>query len=148
VTINFVEKLIVLNSDGQVIYTEGDVTQDSSVNYGPRFQGNVTINGPIKDAFNNINNINTGSVEGQTLQALLKALHDEVTKLVAVLPDAEAEQAARNLRNLTEAATAKKLDRRWFDVSADGLINAAKAVASLTAPVTSAVKAVVGLFEQ
>ena len=44
-------------------------------------------------------------------------------------------------------ATAKKPDREWFDVSAKGLLEAAKAVASLTAPVTAAVKAVLEFFK-
>ena len=94
-----------------------------------------------------INNIDTSSPEKASLQALLKTLHAETSKLIEALPDKDdAERAARNLRNLTEAATAKKPDPKWFEVSAEGLLEAAKAVAALTAPVTTAVKAVLGFF--
>lgn len=140
VTINYVEKLVVIQAGG-------DVNTDNSTNYGTRIEGNVNILGPVQNAFNTINNIDTSSAEAKSLQSLLKALHEETTKLIKALPDDEAERAARNLRNLTEAATAKKPDRKWFEVSAEGLLDAAKAVASLTSPVTTAVKAVLAFFK-
>ena len=133
------------------IYVE-QIVFDNSINYGARVQGNVNILGPLNNAFNTINNIDRSTDEGKTLQPLLKSLHDETAKLIEALSAKdetkdEAERAARNLRNLTEAATAKKPDREWFDVSAKRLLEAAKAVASLTAPVTAAVKAVLEFFK-
>lgn len=125
----------------------GDVKNDHSTNYGPRIGGNVVIHGAVTDAFNTVNNIDTADPKGQDLQALLRTLHAEVTELIKALPDAQAERAAKNLRNLTEEATSQTRDRKWFDLSAEGLLDAAKAVASLTDPVTTAVKAVLAFFK-
>lgn len=129
------------------IYYIEKIVFDNSVNYGTRTQGNVNILGTLNNAFNTINNIDRSTDDGKTLQALLKTLHDETAKLIEALPDKDvAERAARNLRNLTEEATATKPDRKYFEVSAEGLLEAAKAVTSLTSPVTAAVKAVLEFF--
>jgi len=147
VIINYIEKLeVTLIQAGGDVDNIGSKT-DNSTNYGARIEGDVNILGAVTDAFNTINNIDTSSPEKASLQALLKTLHAETSKLIEALPDKDdAERAARNLRNLTEAATAKKPDPKWFEVSAEGLLEAAKAVAALTAPVTTAVKAVLGFF--
>lgn len=125
----------------------GHVTNDHSITYGTRIAGNVVIHGAVTDAFNTINNIDTADSKGQDLQALLRSLHAEVTELIKALPDAQAERAAKSLRNLTEEATSQSRDRKWFELSAEGLLDAAKAVASLTEPVTTAVKAVLAFFK-
>lgn len=149
VVINYINKVAItmIQAGGDVENTGSKI--DNSTNYGTRIEGDVNILGPVKDAFNTINNIDTRSPEKKNLQALLKALHAETAKLIEALPDKdEAERTARNLRNLTEEATAKKPDRKWFEVSAEGLLEAAKAVASLTAPVTAAVRAVLAFFTE
>jgi len=69
-----------------------------------------------------------------------------VQELVKKLPRDEQEKAARNLDMLTTQATAKKPDRRWYEVSAEGLIEAAKAVADFAKPVATAVGAVLALL--
>ena len=56
------------------------------------------------------------------------------------------EKAAKNLEKLTKEATSPKPDRQWYEVSAEGLLDAAKAVAGMAAPITSAVKAVLSLL--
>ncbi len=121
---------------------------DNSTTYGTRIEGDVKIKGAVTDAFNTINNIDTSTPEKQQLQYLLKVLHGEAGKLIEAMPEKPlAEKAARHLRNLTEEASAEAPDRSLFDISADGLLAAAKTVASLAGPVTTAVKAVSDFFQ-
>lgn len=76
----------------------------------------------------------------------LKELTVQVTELAKRMPPEQAEQVARDLESLTKEATSKATAQEVVRVSADGLIEAAKTVAEMAAPVTTAVKAVLALL--
>jgi hypothetical protein len=87
--------------------------------------------------------------ERESLEAELARLTTLVEQLVAQLPahdEAAKAKVDRALTTLKQEATSKTPDRAWYDVSAKGLLEAAKAVASLTAPITASVKAVHALL--
>lgn len=141
----FIERVVMSGSESTHI--EGDVMNDHSHNHGPRIHGDLTIHGDVQNAFNTINQIDTGTGQGKTLQGLLTDLHREVTRLIDALPEGQRPKVARSLRTLTEEAASAQPDRRWFQLSAEGLIDAAKAVAAFTEPVTAAVKAVLAFLK-
>lgn len=73
---------------------------------------------------------------------LLKTLTSEVHRLVKLLPEAKVEevpQVAENLELLVKQATSAKPNRKWYDVSADGLLEASKWVKDFTGNITGTV---------
>lgn len=112
--------------------------------------GNVSVTGDfnfvtaknISASFNKAASADVNDV----LKQALKTLTVEVAKLVKELPPDDAETASKNLEVLTSEAVSRKPRKDWYDLSANGLLDAAKTVASLAAPVTTAVKAVIALL--
>jgi hypothetical protein len=111
---------------------------------------NATISGPfnvvtaetIQNSFNAVAKSNVSD----DLKKRLQELTVQVTELAKQMPPEQAESVARDLESLTKEATAKAPRKKWYDLSAEGLIDAAKAVAGMAAPVTTAVKAVLALL--
>jgi hypothetical protein len=59
----------------------------------------------------------------------LEALEREVKELISILPkekEDDAPQVANNLEQMVNQATARKPNRRWYEVSAEGLLEASK----------------------
>jgi hypothetical protein len=74
------------------------------------------------------------------------ALSTEVANLAKELPDAKAEAVANDLSTLTSEALASAPRRKIYEVSAEGLMEAAKTVAGMAEPITRAVKVVLALL--
>jgi hypothetical protein len=131
-----------------VIVEEGgnyQVTQNTQ-NFSGAFHGDVAANQVVADTIqNSFNRVEKAQVS-DNLKARLQDLNKLIQELVKKLPPDEQEKAARNLDVLTTQATAKKPDRRWYEVSAEGLAEAAKAVADFAKPVATAVGAVLALL--
>lgn len=112
--------------------------------------GNVSVTGDfnlvtaanIENSFNKAASANVDDA----LKQELKNLTARVADLAKRLPAEEAEQVTRDLVTLTSEATAAKPRKALYDVTASGLLEAAKTVAEMAAPVTTAVKAVLALL--
>lgn len=76
----------------------------------------------------------------------LEELHTAVAELIKKLPEDKAQSVTQDLQALSAEATAKSPRRKWYELSADGLIEAATTVAAMSDPVTKAVKAVLALL--
>ncbi len=63
---------------------------------------------------------------------LLEKLEKQVAQLIAALPEAQKAEAADNLEMTVKQAVSATPNRKWYSVSAEGLIEAAKAVKGLT----------------
>ena len=63
---------------------------------------------------------------------LLEAVEREAQALIALLPVDQREEAAENLELLVKGADEKKPNRRWYSVSAEGLLEASKFVEGVT----------------
>ena len=69
-------------------------------------------------------------------RALLEALHRDVRKRIENLPadkQDEASQVADNLEMIVKQATSEKPNRKWYALSAEGLLEAAKWVKDFSA---------------
>lgn len=112
--------------------------------------GTVTVTGDfnVVTAQNIQNSFNKAANAGvkDELKESLKALAQKVAELVTQLPMEKAEGVSKDLAVLTSEAISKEPRKAWYDLSADGLLEAAKTVAGMTAPVTVAVKAVLALL--
>ena len=112
--------------------------------------GNVTVSGDfnlvtaknIQDSFNKV----AGSGASAELKDRLGKLALEVANLARALPPEKAEEASRSLETFTSEVLAKKPRKEWYELSAKGLIEAARTVAAMAAPITTAVKAVLALL--
>jgi hypothetical protein len=80
------------------------------------------------------------------LKEQLKALATHVAELVKNMPADKAERASRDLATLTDEAVSKEPRKGLCEMSGDGLISAAKTVAEMAGPITTAVKAVLALL--
>jgi hypothetical protein len=112
--------------------------------------GNVSVSGDfnlvtaqnIQNSFNKA----AGSEVAEPLKAALKELTLQVASLAKQLPAEEAEKVSKDLGVLTTEAVSKTPRKPWYELSASGLLEAAKTVAEMAAPVTTAVKAVLALL--
>lgn len=112
--------------------------------------GNVSVSGDfnlvtaqnIQNSFNKA----AGSEVDEPLKAALKELTLQVASLAKQLPAEDAERVSKDLGMLTAEAVSKTPRKQWYELSASGLIEAAKTVADLAAPMTTAVKAVLALL--
>jgi hypothetical protein len=78
--------------------------------------------------------ITESGVSGE-LETELKRLTDSVEKMVADMPEEKAKEVSRDLQTLVTEATSDKPRRKWYTLSGEGLIEAARAVGSLGKPV-------------
>jgi len=111
--------------------------------------GSVTVGGDFNlvTAKNIENSFNKAASAGTPeLADKLKALSVQVAELAKKLPADQAEKASRDLETLTSEATSEEPRKEWFELSGKGLIEAAKTVAEMAAPVATAVKAVLALL--
>lgn len=111
--------------------------------------GNVSVSGDfnlvtaksIENSFNK-----ASSASKPELAEALKALSTQVAELVKQLPPDQKETAARDLEALTTEATAKAPRKAWYELSSQGLIDAAKTVAGMAAPIATSVGVVLKLL--
>jgi hypothetical protein len=76
----------------------------------------------------------------------LLTLTKAVEQMASSLPKQRQEEVARDLQALAAEATSPTPRRKWYEVSAEGLVDAAKAVAGIGAPVIESVKLLLGLL--
>jgi hypothetical protein len=129
--------------DQEPILEMYDMSNSKNVYFGDNavFTGNLAVAESIQDSFN----IASKTEDGK-LQEALNKLSIEVAKLCEQLPEDDQQTASRRLKTMVEEATAKKPDKSVLSVSANGLLEAAKAVAAMVSPITTAVKGVLSLF--
>lgn len=112
--------------------------------------GNVTVSGDFnlvtaKNIENSFNKVEKSEVNSD-LKDKLKELTVEVANLAKQLPKDKAEEVTRYLDSLTSEAVAEKPSKEWYEFSANGILEAAKFVASMIEPISTAVKAVLALL--
>ena len=105
--------------------------------------GNVFSNSPIQNSFNTV----TQSAAEPNLKAELKRLCQHVEQMLTQLPEEKKQEVVQDLDSFVKEATKEAPRRKWYELSAEGLIEAAKSCAGMAAPVTSAVKSILDLLK-
>ncbi len=112
-----------INVQGDMVYRRKHMNIDGhSTNIG----GSV-INSQVGQTLTNCTNMVQQQAPGER-KSLLEALNREVQQLLSSLPEDkkdEAPQVAENLEMLVKQATSEKPNRKWYSVSAEGLLDAA-----------------------
>jgi hypothetical protein len=98
---------------------------------GTTIQGGFNVLSSIQDSYNKVNSANTPD----DLKTLLKQLAKEVAAISEHLSVEKAEQVARDLENLTAEATSENPRKEWWQLSVEGLKQAAKDVGEIGEPV-------------
>lgn len=76
----------------------------------------------------------------------IKELHEAFTEMSKHLPEDKDQEAARDLETLSREAISPEPRKKWYQLSADGLIEAAKTVGAIAAPVITTVEAIVSIL--
>ncbi|GGA40933.1 hypothetical protein [Dyella nitratireducens] len=114
---------------------------NSQMNIGGNVYGNVNYNATINGSQNVVNNISSPD-----LKAALEQLLAASGKLADALPAAERGRVAALTKEVVDEATAPAPDKVKLQISKDGLIEAAKAVAGMAPSIATAVGAVLGIL--
>ena len=107
-----------------------------------RFMGDFVVANTIQDSFNKI----SSSAASDEIKENLKQLTEAVTDMCNNLPPDKAREAARDLEALTNEAISEKPRRKWYELNAQGLIEAARTVGQVAAPVISIVSSLLPLL--
>lgn len=93
------------------------------------------------DIANSFNKVEQSSAPDE-LKEHLKQLSAAVAEMAKHLPEAKQREVAQDLKTLTDEALSESPRRKWYELSAGGLIEAAKTVGEIAAPVIATAKAV------
>ncbi|SFF08576.1 hypothetical protein [Nitrosomonas sp. Nm166] len=124
--------------------------RDQSITHGPKvqlgdsnvFHGDFAIATTIQDSFNQI----AQSSANDDLKQKLELLCSQVQDLTKMLPAEKQKEMAQDLSSFVAEATKETPRRKWYELNAEGLIEAAKACAGLASPVIATVKEVLALL--
>ncbi|MCP1375145.1 hypothetical protein [Dyella lutea] len=114
---------------------------NTQLNIGGNVGGNVNYNATINGSQNVVNN-----VASPDLKAALEQLLAASGKLADALPAAEQSKVAALTKEVIDEATAPAPDKAKLQLSKDGLIDAAKAIAGMAPFIAKAVGAVLGIL--
>jgi hypothetical protein len=101
----------------------------------------VAIQQMLQNSLNAIQNAPDGQVKSK-----LTELHGHVAKLLESPAIKEPNTVKENLETLVKEAAKPQPRRKWLELSAEGLIDAAKTVGEMAAPVITTVKAILALL--
>ncbi len=105
------------------------------------------VNQAAADSISNSFNKVAASSAPDELKEQLKRLSEAVAEMCKHLPDEEQQrQAAQDLKVLTDEAVSEEPRRKWYELSAEGLIEAARAVGEIASPVITTAKAVLAFL--
>jgi hypothetical protein len=117
------------------------------VNINASGQGNIiNIAKYMTDVSNTVNRNVEQSSASSEVKELIKSLASEVTAVGPKIDPALAEQMGKNLEALSKEVNSAKPQKKWYDVSLDGLKEAAQAVGELGAPILQTVSKLIPLL--
>ena len=115
-------------------YIEGDkFMNDNTIN------ARDIINSQVGQTLTNCTNMIQQQAPGEKKTAL-EALEKEAKALIAKLPEPMKEEAAGNLELAVKGATSATPNRKWYSVSAEGLIEASKFAKDFSGNIVGTIK--------
>jgi len=120
------------NYNAAYIETVATMTQSKTINIG----AGATINAPVTIADNierSFNNLEKGTGNAD-LDKLMQTLLEQITKAAQAEPK-ETRQLAADAETLTKEVSSEKPRRKWYELSVDGINEAAKALGDAGKPI-------------
>ncbi len=99
---------------------------------------NSTVQGQVGQTLTNCTSIINAQPKGEK-KALLEALQKDVRALIERLPEEKKLEVADDLKMVVDQATAETPNRKWYSVSSQGLLEAAKWAGDFTTSITGTV---------
>ena len=124
---------------------QGDLDMSSrDVNVGGNMTAgrDIVIAGKIRDSFNTV----AGSSAPPDLKDLMRTLSDQVQGLAQKLDPEKAKEVAQDFETLASEAAKPQPRKKWYEMSAQGLIEAAKSVQEFAVPIATTVSALLPLL--
>lgn len=115
---------------------------DVKLGDGTVIHGDFVIANSIKNSFNKVASADIAD----DLKELLQKLTKEVGVMSEALPEDTSQQVARDLETLTTEATSKAPRKRWWELSLDGIKQAAISVGEIGKPVLEIVTLLIPLL--
>jgi hypothetical protein len=134
-----------IESFNQVIVEGDQIVNDQSLKIGDNAHIGTLNQVMAESIANSFNTIDKSQVNND-LKQKLKDLTAQVEELAKKLPADKAEEVTRDLEVFTKEATASTPRRKWYELSANGLVEAAKAVGEIAGPVIKTVGAILALL--
>jgi hypothetical protein len=133
----YVNRLVVQGLHQVHVERVEHMSQERVINLGH----NNTINAPviIADRIENSFNALAGSNTGAEVKQLLEQLIRDVTEASKAAPSEAAEEMARDVETLTKEVTSSKPRRRWYEISIEGLKQAAVNIGEVGQPILETV---------
>ncbi|NQT12774.1 MAG: leucine-rich repeat domain-containing protein, partial [Planctomycetes bacterium] len=96
---------------------------------------NATFNGDFAVGEMFLNSFNKAQMADTSdeIRALLVRLHEEMATIAGQLPPERAKEAAQDLETFTQEATKENPRRKWWELSAEGIMGAAQSVGQVGA---------------
>jgi hypothetical protein len=125
-------------------YVEGEMRTQNVTISGSTIHGDVNTVAAkvVHDSFQRIE----AAARDDDLKVALKSLTEAVTEMLKALPQGKQEEAARDLEALVQEAVSPTPRRKWYELSAEGLLEAARTVGDMAGPVITGVKGVLALL--
>jgi hypothetical protein len=119
--------------------------QSNRVNIGPgaSISGTVVVAREVTDAFKTTI---TGSDAPDSMKNHLSNLCGEIDKILPLLSSQQQADVRKDIDTLVNEATKVAPRRKWYELSADGIVEAAKTCGAVAGPVIAAVQKVVSLL--
>ena len=106
------------------------------------FSGDFAVGEKIQNSFNKAG----GAASPEETKALLQQLAEQVAKVAEKLPEEKAAEVADDLERFTEEATKDNPRRKWWELSAEGIREAAESVGSAGTTAISLLEKLGGLL--
>ena len=124
-------------------------SRDQSITHGPKvsvngsstFHGDFIVAGAIQDSFNRAKDITRDDIKEK-----LQALCIQVEQMSKGLPKDVAAEIANDLTTFVNEVAKDQPRRKWYELSSEGLVEAAKSCAGLASPVIKTVKEILALL--
>lgn len=129
----------ILVGSEQRIGSQIMTTYDIKIGDHATVHGDLVVAETIQNSFNKLRD----SAASPELKDALTELTRNVAEMAKHLPQESAREAARDLEILTKEATSGAPRRRWWELSVEGLKDAAKTVGEIAAPVLASVEKVI-----
>lgn len=106
------------------------------------FHGNFVLGTTIQDSFNQV----AHSDANHELKQKLELLCSQVQDLAKNLPIDKQKEVSQDLSSFVDEVTKETPRRKWYELGAKGLIDAAQACAGIALPVIATVKEILALL--
>src|SRR5262249_52559137 len=121
----------------------GDVMSvNVTLGNGTVIHGDFVVAGSIRDSFNRAKQVGGD----KRARELLEQLASQVGAILGKLQPDDAQKAADALESLTKEAQRQKPRREWWELSLNGVKEAAESIKAIGAPVVDTVKLLLPLF--